>query len=45
VGPPVFATWDEAELMEVPMVTPRGTEDAERLGVNPLPMRLVLGAP
>jgi uncharacterized protein YbjT (DUF2867 family) len=43
VGPPVFATWEEAELMEEPMVTPRGTEDAERLGVSPLPMRAVLG--
>jgi uncharacterized protein YbjT (DUF2867 family) len=42
VGPPVFATWEEAELMEEPMTTPRGTEDAERLGVSPLPMRVVL---
>src|SRR4051794_15330313 len=42
VGPPVFATWEEAELMEVPMVTDRGTEDVERLGVSPLPMRSVL---
>ena len=44
VGPPVFATWEEAELMEEPMVTPRGTEDAERLGVNPRTMRSVLEA-
>jgi uncharacterized protein YbjT (DUF2867 family) len=43
VGPPVFATWEEAELLEEPMVTPRGTEDAERLGVRPLAMRAVLG--
>jgi uncharacterized protein YbjT (DUF2867 family) len=45
VGPPVFATWEEAELLEEPMVTPRGTEDAERLGVRPLPMSEVLGPP
>jgi NADH dehydrogenase len=35
VGPPVFATWEEAELMEVPMTTRRGTEDARALGVEP----------
>jgi uncharacterized protein YbjT (DUF2867 family) len=38
-----FATWDEAELMEVPMISSRGTADAERLGVIPQPMRAVLG--
>jgi len=38
-----FATWEEAELMEVPMVTERGTDDAERLGVEPVAMGLVLG--
>jgi uncharacterized protein YbjT (DUF2867 family) len=38
-----FATWDEAELMEVSMVTPAGTADAERLGVSPRPMADVLG--
>jgi uncharacterized protein YbjT (DUF2867 family) len=37
-----FATWDEAELMEEPMVTERGTADIEKLGVNPLPMPAVL---
>jgi NADH dehydrogenase len=36
------ATWDEAELMEVSMTTPRGTADAQRLGVQPLPMQAVL---
>jgi NADH dehydrogenase len=36
------ATWDEAELMEVSMTTPRGTADAERLGVRPQPMGSVL---
>ena len=42
-GPKAFATWEEAELMEEPMTTPRGTADAERLGVSPLPMDAVLG--
>jgi len=42
-GPKVFATWEEAELMEEPMVSGRGTADAEALGVNPLPMAAVLG--
>jgi uncharacterized protein YbjT (DUF2867 family) len=44
VGPAVFATWEEAELMEEPMTTARGTADAESLGVSPLPMGAVLGA-
>jgi NADH dehydrogenase len=43
-GPTAFATWDEAELMEVPMTTPSGTADAERLGVRPRRMGAVLGA-
>jgi uncharacterized protein YbjT (DUF2867 family) len=43
VGPAVFATWEEAELMEVPMTSERGTSDAERLGVEPRPMGAVLG--
>jgi NADH dehydrogenase len=38
-----FATWEEAELMEEPMVTERGTADIESLGVSPLPMPAVLG--
>jgi uncharacterized protein YbjT (DUF2867 family) len=37
-GEPVFATWEEAELMEIPMTTPRGPEDAAALGVDPRPM-------
>jgi len=41
-GEAVFATWEEAELMEVPMTTPRGTGDAEKLGVTPLPVGEVL---
>jgi uncharacterized protein YbjT (DUF2867 family) len=36
------ATWDEAELMEVSMVSARGCADAERLGVRPQPMAAVL---
>ncbi|HEX4564001.1 MAG TPA: NAD(P)H-binding protein [Solirubrobacteraceae bacterium] len=43
-GPRAFATWDEAELMEVPMVSARGTADAERLGVVPQRLGAVLGA-
>jgi uncharacterized protein YbjT (DUF2867 family) len=42
-GPTAFATWDEAELLEVPLISRHGTADAERLGVLPKPMRAVLG--
>lgn len=42
-GEAVFATWEEAELMEVPMVSDRGIADAERLGVQPKRMWDVLG--
>jgi hypothetical protein len=42
-GPKVFATWEEAELMEEPMTSRRGTADAEGLGVRPVPMASVLG--
>jgi len=42
-GEAVFATWEEAELMEVPMVSSRGTADAEALGVEPLALDAVLG--
>ena len=41
-GEAAFATWEEAELMEVPMVSERGTADARLLGVDPAPMRAVL---
>jgi NADH dehydrogenase len=41
-GEGVFATWEEAELMEVPMVSERGTHDAEKLGVEPRRMVDVL---
>ena len=43
VGDQSFAVWEEAELMEIPMTTPRGTADAEALGVSPRRMRAVLG--
>jgi uncharacterized protein YbjT (DUF2867 family) len=43
-GSRAFATWDEAELMEVPMVSARGTADAQRLGVEPQHIAAVLGA-
>jgi uncharacterized protein YbjT (DUF2867 family) len=44
VGPSAFATWDEAELMEVAMTSPRGAADAEELGIRPQRMAAVLGA-
>ncbi len=44
-GADAFATWEEAELMEVPMTTDRGTTDARSLGVDPKSMRGVLGLP
>ena len=44
VGSSAFATWEEAQLMEEPMTTARGTADAESLGVTPLRLSAVLGA-
>ena len=41
-GEAVFATWEEAELMEVAMLSERGTADAEELGVTPRRMGDVL---
>ncbi len=38
-----FATWDEAELMEVTMASASGTADAQALGVVPRRMAEVLG--
>jgi uncharacterized protein YbjT (DUF2867 family) len=43
MGPTAFATWDEAELLEIPMTSRHGTADAESLGVVPKPIRAVLG--
>lgn len=42
IGPAVFATPDEADLLDVSMTTPRGTQDAERLGVSPRPLSKIL---
>jgi hypothetical protein len=42
-GEAAFATWEEAQLMEIPMTSSGGTEDAEELGVEPKRMREVLG--
>lgn len=39
-----FATAEEADLMAIPMVSARGTADAESLGVSPRPMAEVLAA-
>ena len=41
-GEAIFATWEEAELMEVAMVSERGTADAQALGVEPRRMWDVL---
>jgi uncharacterized protein YbjT (DUF2867 family) len=41
-GESVFATWEEAELMEVSMTTDRGTDDVNALGVEPRRMGDVL---
>jgi uncharacterized protein YbjT (DUF2867 family) len=43
LGQRAFATWDEAELMEVPMLSSRGTADVESLGITPERMAAVLG--
>jgi hypothetical protein len=43
-GRAAFATWDEAELLEVPLIAESGTADAAALGVTPKAMRAVLGA-
>jgi uncharacterized protein YbjT (DUF2867 family) len=42
-GSRAFATWDEAELMETAMTSPRGAADAQSLGVTPQRMAAVLG--
>jgi len=41
-GEAVFATWEEAELMEVPMLSERGPADAKELGIEPRRMGDVL---
>lgn len=41
-GNAAFATWEEAELLEVPMVSDRGDADVRALGVEPKRMSDVL---
>lgn len=43
MGQAAFATWEEAELLEVPMVAARADADARALGVEPRAMADVLG--
>jgi NADH dehydrogenase len=43
-GPAALVTWEEILQLAVPMVTARGTADAEALGVRPRRMADVLGA-
>jgi uncharacterized protein YbjT (DUF2867 family) len=43
MGRRAFATWDEAELMEVSMLPAGGVRDVQRLGVQPRTMASVLG--
>lgn len=43
LGPKAPVTWDEAELMQVPMLASRGAADAEALGVLPQRIEAVLG--
>jgi uncharacterized protein YbjT (DUF2867 family) len=43
-GPSTFATWDEALMLAVPMLSRRGSQDLEALGVRPRRMAEVLGA-
>jgi uncharacterized protein YbjT (DUF2867 family) len=44
LGPSAPLTWDEVELMQVPMLAARGAADAEALGVRPRRIEAVLGA-
>lgn len=44
-GERVFATWQEAELMRVSMVSARGTDDLVSLGITPRTMSEVLATP
>ena len=43
-GERAFATWDEAELMEVSMLSTRGSADVQALGVAPQRLQAVLDA-
>ena len=41
-GPTAVAGWEEVLHLAVPMTTPRGTADAESLGVTPRRMAAIL---
>jgi len=43
MGQSAFATWDEAELMEVSMLASSGGSDVERFGIEPRTIASVLG--
>jgi hypothetical protein len=43
-GDAAFATWEEAELMEIAMVAQHGDADVRALGVEPRRMADVLAA-
>lgn len=43
-GASALATWDQVELLQRPILSPRGTGDLDVLGVSPLPMADVLPA-
>src|SRR5437764_10461569 len=43
MGPTAPVTWDEVELLQVPLIARQGTADAERLGVLPTSVAAVLG--
>jgi NADH dehydrogenase len=43
-GNAAFATWEEAELLEVPMISDRGDSDVRALGVEPRRMSDVLAS-
>jgi uncharacterized protein YbjT (DUF2867 family) len=44
MGPAAIATWDEVDLLTVPMIASRGAADLEALGVTPRRMAAVLGS-
>jgi hypothetical protein len=43
-GGPTFATPDEVDLLQASLLSERGAEDVEQLGVEPRTMGEVLGA-
>lgn len=45
MGESAIATWDEAEMLQVPMLAEQGSSDVEALGVRPERIAAVLGTP